>query len=335
MNPVLPSPYGTHRVREPLGVLPQPAWSLDAEMPCQANELEIAVRWLHVDAASWHQMRQAAEDDPVRLKADLRNLVASRGKLHNPVTGSGGMLLGQVVQAGPDFPNAPASGSTIASLVSLTLTPLRLDRILALDLEHARVQVEGRAILFATGLWSEVPSDLPEKAVLAALDVAGAPARTRLRTKPGDRVLILGGGGRSGLLASLAAREAGAAEVIAVDRSLEALARARTLGAAHRVIEADALDALALRTRLGCQADLTVTCVDIPGVEVTAILATKPTGHVLFFSMATSFQTAALAAEGLGSPVTMEIGNGYVPGHAREALDLLRRAPLLSQWFAL
>ena len=40
--------------------------------------------------------------------------------------------------------------------------------------------------------------------------------------------------------------------------------------------------------------------------------------------MATSFSAAALGAEGLAADVTMLVGNGYVPGHADLALDLLR-----------
>jgi L-erythro-3,5-diaminohexanoate dehydrogenase len=43
--------------------------------------------------------------------------------------------------------------------------------------------------------------------------------------------------------------------------------------------------------------------------------------------MATSFTAAALGAEGVAADVTMLIGNGYVPGHARLALDLVRAEP--------
>jgi len=49
--------------------------------------------------------------------------------------------------------------------------------------------------------------------------------------------------------------------------------------------------------------------------------------------MATSFTAAALTAEGVGSGVEMLIGNGYYPGHADDALDLVRRTPALRQAF--
>jgi L-erythro-3,5-diaminohexanoate dehydrogenase len=70
-----------------------------------------------------------------------------------------------------------------------------------------------------------------------------------------------------------------------------------------------------------------VVCVDVPGCEHGAVLSTAEGGTVIFFSMATSFSAAALGAEGLAADVTMLIGNGYVPGHAELALDLLRTEP--------
>jgi L-erythro-3,5-diaminohexanoate dehydrogenase len=49
--------------------------------------------------------------------------------------------------------------------------------------------------------------------------------------------------------------------------------------------------------------------------------------------MATSFSAAALGAEGMAADVTMLVGNGYVPGHADLALDLVRRTPSLRALF--
>lgn len=72
-----------------------------------------------------------------------------------------------------------------------------------------------------------------------------------------------------------------------------------------------------------------VVCVDVGGCEHGAILATATGGTVVFFSMATSFAAAALGAEGLAADVEMLIGNGYVPGHADLALELVRNDPAL------
>src|SRR4051812_23930899 len=126
-------PYGLRRVVSPAGVLPQRADVLDPALPLGEDELSIDVEALNVDAASFRQLEGAADGDPARLGEEIARIVRTRGKLHNPVTGSGGMLLGRVREVGARHPahGALAPGDRIATLVSLTLTPLRLDRILA------------------------------------------------------------------------------------------------------------------------------------------------------------------------------------------------------------
>ena len=101
----------------------------------------------------------------------------------------------------------------------------------------------------------------------------------------------------------------------------------RGAGLAEEVVVADARDPVALRDavlKAGGPADVTVVCVDVPGCEGGAILATAERGTVIFFSMATSFSAAALGAEGVAADATMLVGNGYVPGHAAYALQLIR-----------
>src|SRR5207302_6795439 len=113
-----------------------------------------------------------------------------------------------------------------------------------------------------------------------------------------------------------------------VDAEADALGNA---GLADVVAVADATDPVGLSAAvtdaLGGPADVTVVCVDAPGCEHGAVLATADGGTVVFFSMATSFSAAALGAEGLAADVTMLLGDGYVPGHADFAVGLLRRAP--------
>jgi L-erythro-3,5-diaminohexanoate dehydrogenase len=147
---------------------------------------------------------------------------------------------------------------------------------------------------------------------------------------------VVGGAGKSGSLSLAAARRAGARTVGVVPTAQEQ-ARLTAAGLADHVVLADARDPVALadavRTGAGGPADVTVVCVDVPGCEHGAILATAAGGTVIFFSMATSFAAAALGAEGLAADVTMLIGNGYVPGHAGLALDLVRADPALRGLF--
>lgn len=326
-------PYGTHRVLDPKGVLPQPARRIDNTPVPYDNEILVDVETLNVDSASFHQISESVGGQLDQIAARIREIVAERGKLHNPVTGSGGMLIGTVRSVGPALRTDLKPGDRIATLVSLSLTPLQIQQVKAVRPETDQVDIEGTAILFETGIYARMPADIPDTLALAVLDVCGAPAQTERLTKPGDTVLILGGGGKSGLLCSYVAKRKGAARVIAFDYSEASLERARRLGAADEFIQGDARDALSVMRAVGDRADLTLSCVNVPGAELSAILATKPTGTVYFFSMATSFTAAALGAEGVGSPVDMLIGNGYYPGHAELTLQLLRENPTLRALF--
>lgn len=325
-------PYGTHRVLEPSDSLPQPAWRLNNNPPIYDNELLIAVQTLNVDSASFRQISEAEGGDPGCIATHIQRIVAERGKLHNPVTGSGGMLIGTVAQVGPAFRTDLKVGDRIATLVSLSLTPLQLDEITAVIPAADRVEVRGTAVLFETGLYARLPEDIPDHLALAVLDVCGAPAQTARLVKPGMHVAILGAGGKSGLLCSYVANRLGA-RVTALDWAPEALHRCEHLGSAERVLKVDATRPLDVMRAVGEKADLTLSCLNVPGAEMSAILATKPEGTVYFFSMATSFTAAALGAEGVGSPATLLIGNGYTPGHADLTLDLLRESATLRSLF--
>ena len=321
------SPIGLHRVVEPAGVLPQAALRLDPSPAIAGDEVRVRVQRLNLDAASYRQLADACDGDGERIRAAVLGIIEARGKMHNPVTGSGGMLIGVVEEAGPDSPLGLRAGDRVATLVSLTLTPLAVtDGLKAWDGLGEQVPCDGHAILFARSIAAVLPADVDPQLALAVLDVCGAPALVArcLRQRPAARVAVLGAAGKSGSLALAAAKGTVRVGVVRDDGERERLAGT---GLAEHVVVADARDAVGLAAALdeaGGPADLTVVCVDVPGCEHAAILATAPGGTVVFFSMATSFPAAALGAEGLAADVTMLIGNGYVPGHAEYALGLLR-----------
>jgi L-erythro-3,5-diaminohexanoate dehydrogenase len=335
------SPVGLHRVIEPAGVLPQAAQRLDANPRIGADEVRIAVERLNLDAASFRQLLDKHDGDGAAVRGEVLEIIRSRGKMHNPVTGSGGMLIGTVEEVGPESPLSVKPGDRVATLVSLTLTPLAVSDDLAdWDGRSEQVPCTGHAILFARSIAAVLPDDLDPQLSLAVLDVCGAPALTDRVVRDHGRqpsVAVIGGAGKSGSLSLAAARRAGAGRtvgIVPVEAERERLAAA---GLADVVALADARDPVALSAAvaaaLGGPADVTVVCVDVPGCEHGAILAAADGGTVIFFSMATSFAAAALGAEGLAADVTMLVGNGYVPGHADYALSLLREVPAVRALF--
>ena len=340
---VKPCPFGTHRVLDPAGALPQVARKLDATPLAHDNEILCDVEALNIDSASFGQIRAACHDDEARVAAHVLELVAERGKHHNPVTGSGGMFIGRVRVIGSAL--APSvdlrAGDRIASLVSLTLTPLRLEAIERIDMATGRIWVRGTAVLFATGIYALLPPDLPDAVALAVLDVAGAPAQVRRLVQPGQTVAVLGADGKSGVLSCVQARErAGATgRVVGISPDPQSPG-ARFLvdqGYVDAFVGADARDVTgtlaAVRDALPDLADVTINCVNVPDSELTSIVLTKDGGTVYFFSMSTSFTAAALGAEGIGKDVTMIVGNGYAKGHAATALQTLRDHPAVRAYF--
>ena len=336
-------PVGLHRVLEPVGVLPQAAQRLDTDPVLRDDEVRVRVERLNLDAASFRQLEGAHGGDGDGVRREVLEIVRTRGKMHNPVTGSGGMLVGTVEEVGEGSPLGLAVGDRIATLVSLTLTPLVIeDDLRAWDGRSEQVPTDGYAILFGRSIAARLPEDLSPGLALAVMDVCGAPALVERHVSAYDRptVAVIGAAGKSGSLCLAEARRAGAARVVAV---VPHQGEADLLGPdgpgaglPDAVVVCDARDPVALRDAVsaaGGPADLTVVCVDVPGCEGGAILATADRGTVIFFSMATSFSAAALGAEGLAADVTMVVGNGYVPGHADLALEILRAEPAVRAMF--
>lgn len=323
-------PTGLHRVLDDAVVLPQAAERLDTRRELWPDEVRIRVERLNLDAASFRQLERKHGGDPAGIRAEVLAIVAARGKMQNPETGSGGMLVGVVEEVGPDSPLGLSVGDRVATLVSLTLTPLVIEDGLAdWDGRDEQVPCRGYAVLFGRSIAAVIPDDLPAELSLSVMDVCGAPALTHRVVSGYDRpaVAVIGGGGKSGSLSLAAARRAGARHLIGVVPHEDEAQRLRAADLADEVVVADARDPIALRDaveKAGGPADVTVVCVDVPGCEGGAILATADRGTVIFFSMATSFSAAALGAEGLAADVTMLVGNGYAPGHADLALQLLR-----------
>ena len=263
-------------------------------------------------------------------------------KMQNPVTGSGGMLIGTVKEIGPKFPNTQRIkvGDKIATLVSLSLTPLKINEIKNISPDSEQVDVDAQAILFESGLFAVLPDDIPEKLALAALDVAGAPAQVDRLVTEGEIVCIIGGGGKSGILCCYQAmKNVGQyGKVIVVEYSPVNAQRIKDMGLATDVIVADATNVMdvyhkvmAITGGRGC--DVTINNVNVPSTEMTSILVTKGRGCVYFFSMATSFTRAALGAEGVGKDINLIVGNGFAKGHADLTLDIIRESKEIRELF--
>lgn len=342
-----PDKFGTHRVLSPLGVLPQQAQSLSVELPVQQNELLIRVSALNIDSSSFRQIKEYCSADSEKMGCYIQNIVAERGKMQNPVTGSGGMLVGHVQQIGTHYFDGATNsesivvGSPVATLVSLSLTPLKIEKIKEIHLNLDRVDIEGYAVLFQSGVYAKLPPDIPQNLALAVLDVCGAPAHTRAMCKEGDTVVVLGGAGKSGLLCLYEAKKAVGpkGKVIGLDYDKMAVQHMKTFSFVDAAAVCDARDAISTYeivrslTPHGNLADIVINVTNVSDAEMSCVLSAKKGGVVYFFSTATNFNKAALGSEGIGADVTLVIGNGYKPGHAELGLNILRDSKEIRSYY--
>ena len=334
--------YGVHRVIEPKGLMTQAAKKIDNTMECWSNEILCDVSALNIDSASFTQIYEACDKDLAKTEQMILDIVNERGKMQNPVTGSGGMFIGTIKQIGDDLKGKVnvKEGDKIASLVSLSLTPLKIHKIKAIHPEIDRVDVEAEAILFESGLYAKLPDDMSEELALAALDVAGAPAQTAKLVKPGDSVLILGGAGKGGMMCCYEAmkRVGPTGKVVALVICEEDAKLLKDMKLCHEAIIASATEPIdvlekSLAANGGKEYDVSILIVNVPACEMSAILPVRDNGTVYCFSMATDFAKAALGAEGCGKDVNMIIGNGYTKDHAEITLSELRENPELKAYF--
>lgn len=335
--------YGFHRVIRPQNVFPQAAEKIDPSLPITEDELLIDVDRLNIDSASFHQIWESQKHNIQKVEKKILSIIRERGKMHNPVTNSGGMLLGTIKQIGKQFPQKSFKiGDRVATLVSLCLTPLHIEEIFEVIPEKEQVRVRGHAVLFASGIVQKIPPDLPETLALSVLDVCGAPALVAdFCKKERKMTIVILGAGKAGLLSAAAAKKAlkKKSHVIILEKSPAAVKNAKKMPFVDQAFEADLLEAATtMRLVQGItkskMADLVVNCVNVPGTEMSSILAAKKEGSVIFFNMATNFQKAVLGAEGVGHETKLIMGNGYFPGHGDLALDLIRTNPALKAYFS-
>lgn len=330
---------GTHRVLDPKGVLPQVAWKLDNDCSkVHDNELLIDVTTLNIDSASFREISERAQGKAETIKSIIMKIVQDRGKMHNPVTGSGGVLAGRVEKIGTKAMKRIAVGDRIITLVSLSLTPLYLKDIFEIR-PNAQIEVKGKAILFESELCVKLPTDMSERLAVSVLDVAGASPQVARLVRRGQTVIVLGGG-KSGILSLYAARKTlgKSGTLIALGRSNESVRRLKDTGWADIVIQGDATLPVEVFRSVSevtnnQMADVVVNCLNEPGTEMASILSCKEGGVVYFFNMATSFTAATLGAEGIGKDITMVMGNGYCHDHANFTLNLIRESQPLRTIF--
>jgi TyrR family helix-turn-helix protein len=324
--------FGIARSIEPKASLPQPAWKIDNTMILRPSEILIDVKIININLVSFNEILEEAEFQEEQIKKRIVDIIEERGKLHNPVTGTGGMFYGKVLEMGEEYPNSYglAVGDEVVSLTSLSLTPIKLEKIIAIDYEASQLEVEAKCILFANSPVIKKPEDLPLKLVVYALDEAGAPCRTNQIVKKNQNVLILGANGKIGLLCAYAARDrlAGTGKLIGIVKTAQSKEQVEKYKIFDQVLQVDAsnvVDFYELEDSHIEGYDIVINCVNSPSTELACLLAVKDKGVIYFASLSSDYKLTSLTAEGIGKEITLIPYTGFLEGHADYTLNLLRK----------
>lgn len=336
--------FGFHRVVGG-GTTPQAAERLDAETKARENESELEVMLLNLDATSARQLGREAERQGCGVAALVLDIVRQRGKMHNPVTNSGGVLVGRLRRLGRQRSSRgapPPLGCLVVPLCSLTAIPLRLDSVSRV--QGNQVHCRGTAIVYDSLVLAQLPDPHPWlglEALLAAVDVSRlVPQLTRTLRAARPRVVACLGCGHSGMLAlALCSELVPDALLIALDVSDANLAAVASLGLPRlRTVKADATRAVdvfrAVRGLAPDGADLVLNLVSVPNTEAGTALAAAAGGTIIYFSMSVDFTRAVLSTDVTGAPLNVHVGAGVFADQATATLALLERHPRLAALMA-
>lgn len=331
------SDFGIHRCLEPINSFPDSAWKLDNTMEIQENEILIEVKLLNVDSNSFKQIYVECGGDEKKIAGKIMDIVSTRGKLHNPVTGTGGILYGKVMKMGKSYSNIYSLnvGDEIISLTSLALTPLKINSILNVDKKTGQIEISGKAILFEYSPLLKVPEKLPLKLLLAVLDEAGAPIQSYNLAMPGNTVIIMGASGETGLMCAYAVRKK-------ISKNGRLIGIRSPKGDSHfkdelteifdEVYNLDVfkpLESFEILKKQEKLADLTVNCINSSGTEMLTILCTNEYGTIYLSSLGTNYKTMCLSAEGIAKDINIIAYKGYSNDHANFTIKLLEDNPKL------
>jgi TyrR family helix-turn-helix protein len=314
--------FGVYRSIHPKNFFPYSAWEIDNEPVIGEHELLASVSLLNLDISCFLQIMETGFGSEEAMAEEIMRIVEQRGKLHNPVTNTGGTLFGRVEKIGSAYSNryGISEGDEICSLSSLTGTPLKLDKIVSIDTGMAQVRVIGKAVLFENSPLLKKMDGLPDNILLSAIETAGQAMETYRIAEKNDRIVVIGAGGKMGIFCALAARKklGKSGKLIGCldggERTLDPMI-AEIFDEVYN-IEANDINTLSDTLAPMSSYDLIINCSDRPMSEPCCALLAKPGGVIFFAGWGGNSKAAGLAAETLGKDVDMKYYRGYVEGQA-------------------
>ena len=319
--------YGLERVLEPKYVLPTSAWKLDNSRNIYPNEMLLSIKRIHLEGTSFKQICTEVNYNEEKIKQTIIDIVIRRGKLHNPVTDTGGLIFGQVEKIGESFESQGGvkAGDEIICNASLASVPIYIEKITAIDYAFNQIEVEGYAVVHDRIPLVKVKPGIPLNLLLFTLDESGTLFSLNKLAEGKVKCLIVGNNMITNLIFGYVLRRKLGPEgeiTCLLDRKTGIQI---TGGGIDRLVSLvfnqihylDILKPVECLEKLNAESlfDLSVNCAEIPGAETVNILATRPGGTVLFANLINNLNIALYITESISKTLEVHGAQGYIEGY--------------------
>ena len=329
--------YGIKRVLEPKNVLPTSAWKLDNGRNIFPDELRVSIKRIHLEGTGFKQICTESNDDEKKIKQNIIDMVIRRGKLHNPVTDTGGLVMGVVEEIGAEYDNREnlKTGDLIICNASAASIPLYIEEITGVNKAFNQLEAKGYAIIHSLIPIVKAPKDVPVDMLMFTFDQSGTLYRLHKLAERKKKFLIVGNSMLTNLLYGSVIRDT-AGENCEITCLLDKKTNLRLAGKGmdslmEKVFDEvnflDILRPMECVERLGGESlfDLSVNCAEIPGAETVNILATKPGGTVLFANLINNLNIALYITESISKNLEVRGAEGYLEEYDNFDIDIVRK----------
>ena len=332
--------YGIQRVLEPKNVLPTSAWKLDNGRNIYPDELRVSIKRIHLEGTGFKQICTESNDDEKKIKQNIIDMVIRRGKLHNPVTDTGGLVMGTVEEIGSGYDNVQGlkEGDLVICNASAASLPMYIEEITSINRAFNQVEAKGYVIVHSMIPVVKAPEDLPLDMLMFAFDQSGTLFRLRSLVGAKKRILVVGNSMLTNLLYGYVIRKT-APEGSEITCLLDKRTNTRLAGRGidsliskvfNEVNFLDILKPIECLKKLNAESffDLSINCAEIPGAETINILATKPGGTVLFANLINNLNIALYITESISKSLDVRGAEGYLEGYDDFDVEVVRdKAP--------
>ena len=328
--------FGVERSLTPRRTFTPLAWELDNSSQLKPGEVRIALDKVHVEGTSFRQICQEAGNDEEQIKEKIKDIVIRRGKLHNPVTDTGGLFCGVIEEIDSEYNNQKGlkPGDEVICNSSLAGIPMYIDKINSIDKVYPQFDAEGYAIKLPGMPIIKRPKDLPIDLLLFTFNESGTIYTVSKGAENKKRFAVLANNVIMALIYGYTIKKSAGddAEIYCVlDRNTPVALKGAGIEEIKKKIFTEIRYVNMMRP-VDClknfegtpQMDMVVNCADIPGAETISVMAAKSGGTVIFANFISNYNIALYVTEATSKDINIRCADGYLEKYDELDFEIVR-----------